>query len=100
MNEGKGFDVLFKEGSNCALMQRLDEGKEHMLAAAHRYGRYVCPLPDGYDGRVRLAAYDGKIYVAHPTLPPLVCNPQNGTHALHHGELPKPLRFETFEQSH
>lgn len=48
------------------------------LGVAVRGGRFVCPLPPGYDGQVSLCVHKGYILVAHPSMPPLECNPNTG----------------------
>ena len=50
------------------------------LGVAVRGGRYVCPLPAGYDDDTRVNVDDmGYVLVAHPKLPPLLCDPTTGT---------------------
>lgn len=41
-------------------------------------GRFVCPLPEGYDGRTSVVMHKGYVLVAHPNLPPLQCDPNTG----------------------
>jgi hypothetical protein len=48
------------------------------LGVAVRGGRFVCPLPPGYDGQVSLCCHKGYVLVAHPTMPPLQCDPTTG----------------------
>lgn len=44
-----------------------------------RGGRYVCPLPAGYDGRSSVVVTDsGYVIVGHPDYAPLVCDPGTG----------------------
>lgn len=48
------------------------------LGVAVRGGRFVCPLPPGYDDQVSLCCHMGYVLVAHPTMPPLQCDPSTG----------------------
>lgn len=58
------------------LVERVDApGK---LAVAMAGGRYVCPLPPGYDMRTSVRWINGFICVAHPTLPPLFADTNRG----------------------
>lgn len=59
------------------IVERKD--KPGALGVLVRGGRFVCPLPDGYDGRVSLTVHQGYVLVAHPLLPPLRCNPSTGS---------------------
>lgn len=70
------------------------------LGVLVRGGRFVCPLPDGYDGRVSLTVYQGWVLVAHPELPPLRADPSTGTIELiepRHidGRIPGRMRLRT-----
>lgn len=59
------------------LVERKD--KPGLLGVHVRGGRFVCPLPEGYDGRCSLVVHQGYVLVAHPMLPPLKCDPTTGT---------------------
>lgn len=53
------------------------------LLGVYRAGaRFVCPLPEGYDGRCSLVVHKGYVLVAHPELPPLQCDMNSGTFQL------------------
>jgi hypothetical protein len=76
-----------EDGINCALVERVD--KPGLLGVAVRGGTYVCALPEGYDGLTSVCMHKGYVIVAHPELPPLLCDPTKGTIELieqHHVE--------------
>lgn len=64
------------EGTNAVLVERRDT--PGALAVAVRHGRYVCPLPEGYDGLTSVVTESGWVLVTHPTLPPLIADPHHG----------------------
>lgn len=85
-------------GMKAALVERKD--KPGLLGVAVRGGRFVCPLPEGYDGRCAITVHQGYVLVGHPTLPPLRCDPTKGTIELiepHHvdAHLPGRLKLNT-----
>jgi len=88
---------IFEHGCTCALVERKD--RPGLLGVAVRGGRFVCPLPEGYDGRTSVTQYLGYVLVAHPDLPPLKCDPTVGTAVLidpHHIEAkPGRMRLRT-----
>lgn len=65
------------ENIRVALVERVDLPGH--LGAWCSGGRLVCPLPAGYDGRTSICYSEGYIIVAHPDLPPLLCDPISGT---------------------
>ncbi len=66
----------FAGGIRVMIVERVDApGK---LGAAMSGGRYVCPLPDGYDMRSSITYERGWVIVAHPDLPPLSCDTNTG----------------------
>lgn len=62
------------------LVERTD--KPGALGVAMAGGHFVVPLPDGYDGRTSVRWINGFIFVAHPTLPPLLADTSKGTCSL------------------
>jgi hypothetical protein len=71
-----------------------------LLGVHVRGGRFVCPLPEGYDGRVSLVVHKGYVLVAHPTLPALKCDPNTGQIQIiepHHvdGHIPGRMKLRT-----
>ena len=67
----------FGDGIRVRLVERVDApGK---LGAAMDGGRFVCPLPDGYDEDTSITYERGWVIVAHPLLPPLSCDMNTGT---------------------
>jgi hypothetical protein len=71
------FETDDGDAINCALVERVD--RPGLLGVAVRGGTYVCALPDGYDGRTSVCMHKGYVIVAHPELPPLLCDPTKGT---------------------
>jgi len=67
---------IFPRGARVALVERVDA--PGLLGAAVRGGRFVCQLPEGYDGQTSILFHAGYIIVAHPILPPLKCDPNTG----------------------
>ena len=67
---------VFEQGVKAALVERVE--RPGLLGVAVRGGRFVCPLPEGYDGRCSLVVHEGYVLVAHPELPPLRCDPTTG----------------------
>lgn len=59
------------------LVERVDAPGR--LGAALDGGRYVCPLPEGYDADTSVVFEKGWVLVAHPRLPTLSCNTNDGT---------------------
>lgn len=50
-----------------------------LLGVAVRGGRYVCPLPPGYDGYTHVEKLpNGQVAVLHPKLAPLLADPTTG----------------------
>lgn len=75
---------VFNPGSTVALVET--KAPPHTLGVALKGGRFVCQLPDGYDGQTNIRMHAGKIIVAHPMLPPLSCDPNTGKCELIHIE--------------
>lgn len=73
MNRAQPFD----RGMRVRLVERVDAPGR--LGAALDGGRYVCPLPEGYDAASSITFERGWVIVAHPALPPLSCNTNDGT---------------------
>ena len=67
----------FQRKQAVTLVERKDA--PGFLGVFVREGRFVCPLPAGYDGRTSVAFHKGYVLVAHPDLPPLQCDPNTGT---------------------
>ena len=67
---------IHEQGMRVALVERVD--KPGLLGVSVRGGRFVCPLPEGYDGQTSCTMQDGYVLVAHPVLPPLRCDPTTG----------------------
>lgn len=67
----------FHGGMRVRLVERVDHPGR--LGAAMDGGRFVCPLPDGYDADSSITYERGWVIVAHPSLPPLSCNTNDGT---------------------
>ena len=59
------------------LVERVDAPGR--LGAALAGGRFVCALPEGYDADTSIVYERGWVIVAHPKLPPLSCNTNDGT---------------------
>lgn len=59
------------------LVERKD--RPGMLGVHLQGGRFVCPLPVGYDGRTSVTFHQGYLLVAHPDFPPLLADPSRGT---------------------
>ena len=49
------------------------------IGVARSGGRYVCPLPEGYDWNVGILPHDGKILVTRPGMTTLIADPETGT---------------------
>lgn len=64
------------QGINVILVERRD--KPGALGVAVRDGRFVCPLPEAYDGYTSAVLDSGFVLVTHPTLPPLMAFPETG----------------------
>lgn len=64
------------EGINVVLVERRD--KPGALGVAVRHGRYVCALPEAYDGYTSAVVDSGFVLITHPTLPPLMAFPETG----------------------
>lgn len=58
------------------LVERTD--RPGLLGVAVRGGRFVVPLPEGYNGECSICVWKGYVLVAHPMLPPLKCDPTTG----------------------
>lgn len=69
---------IFPGAVRVTLVERRDQPGR--LGVAVRGGRYVCPLPNGYDGLTQVHILDnGQIIAWHPNLETLVCDPTRGT---------------------
>lgn len=66
----------FEKGLRAMLVERLD--RPGLLGVAVAGGRFVIPLPVGYNGKTSICVYKGYVLVAHPELPPLKCDPNTG----------------------
>jgi hypothetical protein len=66
----------FDAGVRVMLVKRADGPNLFGVAMAH--GRYVVPLPRGYDGLTELRWVSGWIIVSHPTMPPLLADTTTG----------------------
>jgi len=75
----------FAGGVRVQLVERVDA--PGMLGAAMAGGRYVCPLPPGYDHRSSIVYERGWVIVAHPELPPLSCDTTTGKVSLLNDDL-------------
>lgn len=74
---------IFEDGMNVALVERKDV--PGLLGVAVRGGRFVVPLPLGYDGQTSVVRVpNGTIIVAHPALPALICDPTTGKYTMIH----------------
>lgn len=70
----------FEQGMQAMLVERVDA--PGLLGVAVRGGRFVTPLPAGYNGKCSICVYKGYVLVAHPELPPLRVDPTRGTFEL------------------
>lgn len=70
----------FEKGMQAMLVERVDA--PGLLGVAVRGGRFVTPLPAGYNGQTSICVYKGYVLVAHPDLPPLKVDPTCGTFEL------------------
>lgn len=75
----------FEKGMQAMLVERTD--RPGLLGVAVRGGHFVVPLPAGYNGQTSICVWKGYVLVAHPTLPPLKCDPTTG-------------KFELIEDAH
>lgn len=71
------------KGTRVALVKlREDKRAEKGLSGfgvAMRGGKYVVPLPEGYDGMTSVFWVEGWIVVRHPDHPPLLADTTKGT---------------------
>lgn len=67
---------IFPQGARVAVVERKD--KPGALGVAMDGGRFVVPLPEGYDARTRVLWVDGWIGVLHPELPPMLADTTTG----------------------
>lgn len=66
---------VFTDAVRVVLVERKD--KPGLFGVAMR-GKRVVPLPVGYDGRTSVRWINGFVFVAHPTLPPLLADTTTG----------------------
>lgn len=71
------YHPVFHEGARVALVQAVT--RKGRFGVAMQGGRYVVPLPDGYDGETRVHWVDGWIIVQREGLPPLLADTTTGT---------------------
>lgn len=77
---------IFNAGARVALVHMV--AVPGIFGVAMRGGRYVCQLPEGYDGMTSIRWLNGWIIVAHPNLPPLLADTNTGkTTALDQAQL-------------
>lgn len=83
------------EQIRAVIVERKD--RPGLLGVFRSGARFVCALPEGYDGRVSLVVHNGYVLVGHPELPPLRCDPERGTVELidpHHIDASIPGRMK------
>lgn len=69
---------IFENGQRVTLVERRD--RPGLLGVAVFGGRFVCALPEGYDGYTHVEMLDnGQVCVLHPKLSPLLCDPTTGS---------------------
>lgn len=71
------FHPVFESGARVALVQSVT--RKDRFGVAMQGGRYVVPLPDGYDGQTRVHWVDGWIVVQRDGLPALLADTTTGT---------------------
>lgn len=66
---------------HCSLMKMVgpDGRPNGRLGVAKQGGRFVCPLPAGYDHNVGVLPTDGRLLVTRPGMPTLVADCETGT---------------------
>lgn len=67
---------IFPHGERVTVVERKD--KPGALGVAMNGGRFVVPLPVGYDDRTRVLWVDGWIGVLHPDRPPMLADTTTG----------------------
>lgn len=68
---------IFPDGARVALVEKCGSNGQ-LFGVAMRGGRHVVPLPFGYDGLTSVRWINGFIFVAHPTMPPLMADTTTG----------------------
>lgn len=76
MSRVMGLGPITDEDVKAVIVERKD--RPGLLGVAVRDGRFVVPLPEGYDGRTSVVYESGWVLVTHPTLPPLIADPSAG----------------------
>lgn len=66
----------FRHNERVMLVERIDI--PGALGVAMQGGRFVCPLPLGYDMQTSVTYHKGYVLVAHPLLSPLLCDTLTG----------------------
>jgi hypothetical protein len=66
----------FEQGIRAMLVERRD--LPGALGVAKNGGRFVVPLPAGYDALTSVCYHKGYVLVAHPTMPALQCDFDKG----------------------
>lgn len=74
-------NLLRPEIVKCSLMKMLGaDGKWNgRLGVAKEGGRYVVPLPKGYDWNVGILPQDGRLLITRPGMATLIANCEDGT---------------------
>lgn len=67
---------VFPKGAIVTIVRMV--GDKRRFGVAMRGGKYVVPLPRGYDGLTRVRWINGHIFVWHPQLPGLLADTTTG----------------------
>ena len=87
-----GSHPIFANGTRVTLVERRDQ--PGLLGVAQRGGRFVCALPQGYDGLSQVHMMDnGQVIVWHPDHPTLVCDFVTGQ--VKNTDIPPQLYFKS-----